>query len=190
MTFKIFGVVFEISYLFACSVLLCIACDRTNSFLPMLLSIACHELGHIVMLSLFGCKIMKFKMIAGMVGIEFEGHLAGAKNIAALLAGPVVNLILSVMGLLFGNDVWFLINVILAVYNLLPIKGLDGYDVFEETVGSVIGQRVFLIITYCFSVIFLLCLAAFFIISVPKYGINYSVFLVLAYVILQFALKK
>ena len=156
----------------------------------MLLSIACHELGHIVMLTLFGCKIMKFKMIAGTVGIEFEGHLAGAKSVIALLAGPVVNLILSVMGLLFGNDVWFLINVILAVYNLLPIKGLDGFDVLEETVGKIIGEKIFSIITYGLSVIFMLGLAAVFIASAPKYGINYSVFLVFAYVILQFALKK
>ena len=131
MTFKVWGVNFEISYLFACSVLLCIACDKTNSFIPMLLSITCHEAAHVIVLNIFSCEIKKVKLAAGTIGIEFNKQVDGLKHMIALLAGPAANILLALIGCIINNDIWFMINLVLAIYNLLPIRGLDGCDILE-----------------------------------------------------------
>lgn len=55
--------------------------------------------------------------------------LLSRSNVRVIAAGPAVNLLLAVLGLLAGNAMLWHINVTLLVANLLPVPPLDGWAI-------------------------------------------------------------
>ncbi len=49
-----------------------------------------------------------------------------------LAAGPTANLLLAAVALAFGLVYLAQLNVILAVFNMLPIRPLDGWGIYRE----------------------------------------------------------
>ncbi len=95
----------------------------------VLLSALCHELGHLLMLWCVGVCPQRITLHAGGVEIRAAGQekLSYGGEILCVLAGPAVNLALAVLFARVSHDYLFAgANAILAVYNLLPIRNLDG----------------------------------------------------------------
>ena len=84
MSFKLFGIKVEISFILGCIIALYIAGDRTGVILPALVSIICHELAHILVLKAFKCRVKKVKLLIGTVGIEYDREIPYPKDVAAL----------------------------------------------------------------------------------------------------------
>ena len=78
-----------------------------------------HELGHIIMLLVFGARPTLIKLSFYGIGMKYEKHLSKIKELFVLLCGPAVNLALFV---LFGNE----INLMLFLLNMFPVVPLDG----------------------------------------------------------------
>ena len=78
-----------------------------------------HELGHIIMLLIFGVRPTLIKLSFYGIGMKYEKHLSKIKELFVLLCGPAVNLALFV---LFGNE----INLMLFLLNMFPVVPLDG----------------------------------------------------------------
>lgn len=190
MNIKIFGIRIEISYLFACAVVLFIANDRTGILIPMTLSILLHEIIHILFLNLFGCRVDRISFTIGKLGVEYSGNISKIKMIVSVLSGPLVNLLLAFVGLVVKSDVWFCVNIILAFYNLLPASGLDGGTILESILGCFLkGKTVRIILIVC-SVLVSITICFGFVIIVVKDGINFSASLFVIYLVLPLVLKK
>ena len=190
MSFKLFGVLFEVSYIFACGVVLFIAYDKSGMFIPLLISVIIHELSHILFLRLFCCKIKSVKLIVGTVGIEYYENLKDSEKLISLFAGPFTNLLCAIIFYNLKLDLYFSVNLILSLLNFLPIKGLDGGDILEIILKRFIPKKIIEIIQFSFSVIFFITIFFAFI----KYGkdliSNCSIILFIIYLILPFILKK
>ena len=78
-----------------------------------------HELGHIIMLLIFGARPTLIKLSFYGIGMKYKKHLSKIKELFVLLCGPAVNLALFV---LFGNE----INLMLFLLNMFPVVPLDG----------------------------------------------------------------
>ncbi len=98
--------------------------------LPILGAAFCHEVGHLACARSLGLKIRR-------VGVSWRGPYivrqqgSAVQNLAVSMAGPLVNLVLAgtmVMGPWLGLGVvmFGLCNLVVGLYNLLPVPCSDG----------------------------------------------------------------
>lgn len=96
----------------------------------VLLAALLHELGHLITLSLFGCRV-HIKIMAAGIAIKKDGGTFSYVTDAVIYAsGPLMNVITFI--LFRGADSGTLsllssVSLALALINLIPVKGLDGW---------------------------------------------------------------
>lgn len=190
MSFRVLGVRFEVSYIFACAFSLFIANDRSGVLIPLIISILLHESAHALCLYIFKCKIKSVKLLIGTLRIEYEENIKDFEKIISLIAGPFMNIILAILTYYLKNELYFAINIVLALYNLLPIKGLDGGAIFELFLLNFLPYKTVSKIILFTSLVVLSILIFLFILLLEDISFNYSTILFVLYLILPFILKK
>lgn len=133
MRFRIFGTEFYVSFLFAAVITAMLAFDRTGFVLPLFFAVLIHELGHLAAMWVLDCAPKSVRLVPAAVEITTKIGSGGKHEILIALCGPIVNLLLFatlfVNYLAFGNDSYLtvgLINLLIGLFNLLPLTGLDG----------------------------------------------------------------
>ena len=133
MRFKLFGTEFYISFLFAAVITAMLVFDRTGFILPLLFAVLVHELGHLAAMWVLDCAPKRIRLVPAAVEITTKLQSGGRYEIFIALCGPAINLllfaILFVNYLAFSNDSYLtvgLINLLIGLFNLLPVTGLDG----------------------------------------------------------------
>ncbi len=157
-----------------------------------------HELGHVVMGLIMGFKIEKIQIMPLGLSVSFKvdiddynkkikkGNILQFKKIAISAAGPLTNLVLLLLVLntninfkIVSNETLAYANIIIMLFNLLPIYPLDGGRILKELIhifeGSIkskiyirkISKAVIILITMVGSIalIYLKNIAIFFIIT-------------------------
>ncbi len=115
------------------SAILMLWLEGTMPFLILMLSAAVHELGHIAAIYLCGYRIRRFDILPmGALLVCPEGIPYDHEMLIAL-SGPIASLLCGGIALAFAlpfgsTELLFaaLINIVLAVFNLMPFKKLDG----------------------------------------------------------------
>ena len=110
---------------------------------------ALHELGHCLVLRLMGVPIAGLRI--GVFGAELAADRRGMSypgELAAVLAGPGANILCAVLLTLPGGTRWAVFtgaNLVLCVFNLLPVRPLDGgralYLLAAWAAGPAAGER-------------------------------------------------
>lgn len=133
MRFKLLGTEIYVSFLFAAVITAMLAFDRTGLVLPSLFAVFMHELGHLFAMWVLECAPKQIKLIPASVQIVNKMSVRIRNDIIIAVCGPLVNLIL--FGTLYFNYLAFhnettlyyaLLNLIIALFNLMPVTGLDG----------------------------------------------------------------
>ncbi len=118
----------------------------TGSFIELITLFAIvliHEMGHMSAAIVLGIKVRSVQLLpfGGVVSIEDHGKLTAWKEIIIALAGPLQNGIMMGIGLAFMAAEWgnieFILyivhgNMVIAVFNLLPILPLDGGKILQS----------------------------------------------------------
>ena len=117
-------------------------------YLIFLLSILLHELGHIAIGRIFGYKLKNIHFLPFGIYIEFKEKEMIKKqsliNIVIYLFGPIVNFFICIIFLKVKTSISEIIiymNLILGVFNLLPIHPLDGSKIIKEVLYILIGNK-------------------------------------------------
>lgn len=99
----------------------------------------CHELGHYIVIRLLHHDIKKIRL--SVVGAEMVlDHAMGYwQEMAAALAGPAVNLLLAAAAKYSFSSLFVGLNLLLGVFNLLPVGELDGARVLRCAVSILFG---------------------------------------------------
>ena len=133
MKFKLLGTEIYISFLFSALIAFMIATDRTGLCIPTLFAAFIHETGHLLALWACDCQPKAIRLIPASVQIVRGFSKKRHGEAAISLCGPMANLVVflalfinysitkSEESLRFG-----LLNMILCVFNLLPVPPLDG----------------------------------------------------------------
>ena len=137
MKFKFLGTNVYVSFLFAATVAFMLATDRTGIMLPTLFAVLLHESGHLFSMWAGDCAPKEIRLIPASVQIIESFPRSNALHVGIILGGPLANI--AVGGAVFinyyltGSNVslrFALLNAVLAVFNLLPVSGLDGGRLF------------------------------------------------------------
>lgn len=133
MKFKLFDTEIYLSFLFLAVITVMLATDKTGYMLPTLFAISVHEAGHLFMMWLLECAPKKIKLIPASVQISMSMSKRYRNDVLVALSGPLVNLVifftLYFNYFAYKNEtvlVFALLNLVIAIFNLLPVKGLDG----------------------------------------------------------------
>lgn len=102
-----------------------------------------HELGHIIVGLLLGLKISTIKFNIAGISIEFKnyGEKRELNKILVIVAGPIVNLIIFIIGILLKQELIIYINLVLFILNMLPIYPLDGGRVLKTILLNKINYK-------------------------------------------------
>lgn len=136
-----------------------------------------HELSHLICGVILGFKPDTFKIMPLGFEIEFatnvqdynkkvvKSNMLSLKKILIALAGPLINLFILCLGLIFKMDNNIIYsNLLIAIFNLIPIYPLDGgrilKNIFKMLFGkkrairyiNVLSNSVMIILTLCGSI--------------------------------------
>ena len=120
----------SISVYFAAIITFALIFSPDAGALTVLLSCIFHEAGHLAAIKIFGGKANGISLGAyGMrIDADYGMKLSPLKEAAVCAAGPAVNIILAVWGIICKNRFLVSVNISLAVINLIPAGKTDGYN--------------------------------------------------------------
>lgn len=186
MSFKLFGIKFRVSFLFTAVLALMTATDKTGELYLFFLAAFIHEAAHLLLMCLLSSKPKEILLIPGGINIVQDGYLSNLKNILILIAGPIANLFCFFL----FNDTFALINLLLFIYNILPLGGLDGGRILRTVLASNFNEKTVEIIMKSISIIFVIGFILLFLISLKVNTINLSILIFSLYIISSIFLKK
>jgi stage IV sporulation protein FB len=101
---------------------------------------ALHELGHYLVLRACGIRVrgLRLNVFGAEMKIE-SGGVSYGRELAAVLAGPIANLLCALMLLTMGRDTLAGAHLVLCAFNLLPVRPLDGGRALELAVAWAAG---------------------------------------------------
>jgi stage IV sporulation protein FB len=199
MQFKFKNIKITISFTFFALILL-LFIFRKNDFLHFTCFFAIiHELGHLFALNKFGVKISEFKISLFGANIKTESFkkIPIKNEIIILFSGPLINFTFSIVlyfiNLFIKNEMFnklILINLGLAIFNLLPFYNFDGGKIIETLFKYKLKEKTADILLTCISIIVLIPITLF---SINAFLQNYNDFyylVVSALMLLTIILKK
>ncbi|MCC8069526.1 MAG: hypothetical protein LIO71_07240 [Ruminococcus sp.] len=139
--FKVKSITYRLDFSFFLFWAMMYLLGREKMVLPMFLACLVHEMGHIVPMVISGRKIKSIEF--GGTGIKivplYDKMLPIEWDIIIMISGCLSNFLLTAIVLMF--KIYPLYNVAyvslsLGIFNALPIKSLDGYDVVQLIVNN------------------------------------------------------
>lgn len=113
-----------------------------------------HELSHLVCGMILGFKADTLKVMPLGFSIEFEtvvedynkkvvkSNMITVKKIIVALAGPLINLLIVIFGIMFNIDSNIIYsNLLILIFNLIPIYPLDGGRILKNVFKIFLGNR-------------------------------------------------
>ena len=119
-----------------------------------------HELGHMLVGILLGFKISSIELMPFGVSIVFDvnyknynkkiknGNLINLKKLLIALAGPITNLIFVIIFIIsdlnlfnIENEIIVYANILICLFNLIPIYPLDGGRIIKNVLHIVFGIK-------------------------------------------------
>ena len=195
MKLRILGIDITVSFLFCAILSVLMLSDRTGMITPMLIAVFIHELGHLLVMKYFGCAPSEIRLIPGSIRIV-SPVCAEKSSVIISLSGPILNILVffvvyffsSMLNVEFYLDFAF-INLVYALFNLLPFYSLDGGSALEEIIakksGGIKAQKTIKLITIIGALLFLFIFMFF----TFKGSINYSMLVISFYLILSVFIK-
>ncbi len=119
-----------------------------------------HEMGHLVCGIFMGLKPKALKIMPLGLSVEFEvlpkeynqkvakGNTLQIKKLCIAIAGPIMNLIIIAITMLFGQNMEIVryqeiiyANLLIAIFNVLPIYPLDGGRIIKACMHIAKGRK-------------------------------------------------
>lgn len=197
MKFKVFGIEIYVSFFFLGLLTVMLATDKSGFALPCITAVAFHECGHLFMMWLRECMPKSIKLIPASIQITASFSRDYKTDILVSFFGPLVNL--AIFGALYYNYLCFenqtvlifgLVNLAYGVFNLMPVKGLDGGNILLSVLSKYYDLNKALILLK-FTTLVLAIATIFTAVSTTiKGNFNISIYIIGIYLLIMGIMKK
>ena len=196
MKFKLLGTEIYISFLFIALLTFMLATDRTGLIIPTIFAVIIHEFGHLFTMWTLECSPKEIKFIPTSVQIIRSFSIKPYGETAIAFSGPAASIaVFLALYLIFLNSQsntvlqFSLLNLIIGLFNLLPVKGLDGGTILLNFISKYFGiekaERAIKLITLIIG----LSLLFFGIYAAIYKNFNLTVFIIALYLIVSVIIK-
>ena len=155
---------------------------KKEIFFIAYLFIIMHELAHMIMALLLNVDIKEIILLPFGVIAKYTGNIKLVKEFFIALAGPIASF---VFAYIYHNDVYLKVNLLILLFNLIPIYPLDGGRIIKVLIlgifGKQLGNKLNKVLNYI--IIFFLLLFAIYITIAYK---NISLLLISIYIFKKF----
>jgi len=183
----------DISFYFAAVLTLSMLSDKTNISCYSILSALLHETGHLLCLLFFRANPKSITLsLFGMRIVRGAKTLSYKQEIMTALSGPLVNLFLFAVFLFFGEKAMMFsaVNLALGLFNLLPVKPMDGGEVLYFSLCRFFNENTVRKISDVITVITALILFVLGVCLLIKSGYNFMLLVVSVYIVFYLYLEK
>jgi stage IV sporulation protein FB len=193
------GIIWEISFPLAAVMTLVVLYDSSLSVTACFISVLIHEMGHILVMAVFGKKPERIKLTLFDFAIvsSSKGLLDLRREMAVILAGVCANFTAALFGWVICSygvsefaEKFMNTNLSLAFFNIMPIESLDGGQAFTRLLCSRIRTEKAFLISDIVSVIFIVPLGTLGFIVLIRTGYNFSVLLTAVYLASLLIMKE
>lgn len=116
--------------------------DQQGIVMLSLLACFLHELGHVMAIRCMGGVVKQIRLTVVGAEISIKEGMSYWRELWAAAAGPGMNLFLcGLFCFIPGGDVFAGLNLVLAVFNLLPLGRLDGGRIASCTLSMTVGPE-------------------------------------------------
>lgn len=129
VSIRIFNTRFSVTFPFCAIVTLMLYIDKTGFMSISLAAVLVHEAGHFIAMRILKIKPREISLSLRGVLIVSPGVATDVGRLIVAGAGPAANIITGVVSFALGFNTVGYVHFIVAVYNLLMIKGLDGGEI-------------------------------------------------------------
>lgn len=191
LSFKLKNTQIGFSFSFFAVIALVSIIQGTNYFLFALCACLIHEMGHIIMMFLFGVAPSKIVFYGGGIKITPDNKKISSvtQDFLILTAGIAVNMIVFISLYFVHSDnmalsLFAVFNLIIALFNLLPFKYFDGGKIIDLIVSSKAPRQI-IGIKKAVRIVSVFSLVAFAIVYAIYKGINISLYFTLVYILIS-----
>ena len=196
MKFKLFDTEIYISFLFFAVITIMLATDKTGYMLPSLFAIFLHELGHLFMMWVVECAPKRIKLIPASVQISMSMSKCYRNDILIALSGPAVNMVLFFTlyfnYLVYKKEavlIYALLNLVIGLFNLMPVKGLDGGTVLFCLLAKNLDINKATLIMKLITLILAISIIVVAVILTLRHKLNISLYILGIYLIIMTLIK-
>ncbi len=157
---------FKVSLSFLLLVLICIIFKNFNVLINYLLALSLHELAHLFIAKARGYSLKTIKLDMFGLAVDLNEKIDDNDQFAINIAGPICNFLICVLCLatywlfpisyIYLNTFCFC-NLVIAIFNLLPVYPLDGGKVFRALVKNDKTYKILDKIIRCLLAIISIC---------------------------------
>ncbi len=140
MRFEILGTKISVSFLFLAIITAMLLIDKSGLLIPMIIAITLHETAHLACMYVLGCAPKEIRLIPGGIEIIRSFCLKKYYEILISISGPFINIFLFLIFSNFNLE-FSVINLCIGVFNLMPLKSLDGGEILLIILRNKIGEE-------------------------------------------------
>ena len=151
-----------------------------NRELTALLSaVLIHELGHLTAMKLLGLKLCELRLELTGLCIGYSGETSRWGHLLTAAAGPAIGFVYAQLASAAGWELAAGLSMLLSLFNLLPIRPLDGWRMAASLCTGQCGERI-LSVLGSLAALLLLCLG----LVCARQGRGYALCAIGAYLLL------
>lgn len=188
MNAKIGGISVDVSVYFAALLTFLFALFPGGYAPAGLMCCILHEIGHLVFIKLCSGSITKISF--GIYGMRITPaanlNLSPIKEALVCFGGPLINLLLFILLFVFKKYEFAYINLVMAIFNLLPIQSTDGGNILYNILICILSEEKAKTVLKILSTVFLFCLFCFGFLTLFKTKYNFTLLIVAVYLTVRF----